>query len=223
MSTQLATYLANGPGLGIDHELHRTDWHKLAEFVVRLERHTPFYFADLTYIAREFYGWDYEAIREKFNDLGRDFEFQTLRNYHYVASRFPLNSRAYGTLKFGHYDAVASLVPPPANGGKAIALPTPVHHLLLEAAREQWPVSELRRRAKLLLNAPPAPEKETIYWTIHPHRVREILVPHADFTDVRWSVLQAFVTDDQWQALQDGTVQFAIKVFAVTPLEGGAE
>lgn len=217
MSTQMATYIAAHPGLGIDDTLQRRDWLALAEFVTKLERHTPFYFADLVSIARRSYGWEYETIRDHFTEMGRDFEFQTLRNYAYVATRFPLTQRCYGPhVRFGHYEAVASLVP---EGNAPRPLPTAVHDLLLAAANDHLTVAEVRRRAALLSTLPPAPPQEPIYWTVKPHRVREFLVPSVDFTDTRWEVMRDFLTEAQWELLQQGTVQFAVKVFAVTPLE----
>lgn len=217
MSTALAAYIAENPGLGINQTLEQREWLALAGFITQLERHTPFYFADLVHIARRSYGWDYEVIRDHFATAGRDFEFQTLRNYAYVASRFPIAQRCYGPhVRFGHYEAIAPLVPEVSDIHRP--LPTVAHELLLATATDQLTVAEVRRRVSLLTQLP-APSKEPIYWTIKPHRVREFLVPAVDFSDPRWEVLHTFLADDEWTLLQQGTIQFSIKVFEVQPLE----
>lgn len=218
MSTQMAAYVAEHPGLSVDNSLQRRDWLALAKFITKLEQHTPFYYADLVRIARHSYGWEYEAIRDQFAQMGRDFEFQTLRNYAYVAARFPLAQRCYGPhVRFGHYEAVAVLVPDPGEGYRP--LPPAVHDLLLETANKHLTVAEVRRRAALLSKMRPTPSKDSIFWTVKPHRVREFLVPEVDFADLRWGIIHEYVTDDQWASLQKGTIQLSIKVFEITPLE----
>jgi hypothetical protein len=122
-ATRNALYLK--AGLGYD------DWLRVGHNVTVVTNSAAWWLGDWLNFGRESYGQRYEIAVST-----TEFEHQTLRNYAWVASRFPV-SRRRDMLSFGHHAELAAL----AEGDQEAWLD--------RCAAERWPRSELRRHRRL--------------------------------------------------------------------------
>src|SRR3954451_24463303 len=103
-------------------------WLGIGRRLSRITSASPWWLGDWLIYGRRLYGERYKAALEV-----TDLDYQTLRNYAWVARRFPVSRRRDG-LSFQHHAEVASL-------------PEPEQDLWLKRADgAQWSKTELRRR-----------------------------------------------------------------------------
>jgi hypothetical protein len=107
-------------------------WHKIGQQLHLITESSAWWLGDwLIYGLEKYPGRYKEAIAKT------SLDYQTLRNYAWIARKFPVHRRREG-LCFQHHVAVA-------------ALPAAEQDIWLERAeRGRWPVSELRKRLRAL-------------------------------------------------------------------------
>src|SRR3954453_8704327 len=114
--------------LQLDSDMTFANWLMIGRRLSRITNASPWWLGDWLIYGRRAYGERYKAALEV-----TDLDYQTLRNYAWVARRFPV-SRRRDSLSFQHHAEVA-------------ALPDPEQDLWLgRADTERWSKSELRRR-----------------------------------------------------------------------------
>ena len=121
-ATRNALYLK--AGLGYD------DWLRVGHNVTVVADSAAWWLGDWLNFGRESYGQRYEVAVSS-----TEFEYQTLRNYAWVASRFPV-SRRRDMLSFGHHAELAALAERDQEAW------------LDRCAAEHWSRSELRRHRR---------------------------------------------------------------------------
>ncbi len=117
-------------GLLLDLALPRTTWWRLGEQLSVLKNASCWWIGDWLVYGERRYGASYREAMRIFS-----LEYQTLRNYAWVSTRFPLHRRRVG-LSFQHHAEVASL----SEGQQEF--------WLHEAAARKWPRNELRRQIR---------------------------------------------------------------------------
>src|SRR3954463_15876581 len=123
------TLLAGTPSrLQLEDDLTFENWLGIGRRLSRITNASPWWLGDWLIYGRRAYGERYKAALDV-----TDLDYQTLRNYAWVARKFPV-SRRRDSLSFQHHAEVA-------------ALPEPEQDLWLRRADgAQWSKSELRRR-----------------------------------------------------------------------------
>jgi hypothetical protein len=134
---------AVAPGLKIEPGTPYASWRTLGQRILGISKASPWCIGDWLVYGQEAYGDRYRSA------LGTtDFDYQTLRNYAWVARRFTL-SRRRDRLSFQHHAEVA-------------ALPEVEQELWLERAQANaWSRNELRRRMASRRSAP-GPEAASV-------------------------------------------------------------
>jgi hypothetical protein len=129
------------------------NWLVIGRRLSRITNASPWWLGDWLIYGRRAYGERYKAALDV-----TDLDYQTLRNYAWVARKFPV-SRRRDRLSFQHHAEVASL-------------PEPEQDLWLKRAdAAQWSKTELRRRiaaVKGRSRSEPAPV--TLRFEIDPER-----------------------------------------------------
>jgi hypothetical protein len=131
--------LPNGRGwrlarnaLYVDRQLPFDDWVSLGHRITIVSDSAAWWIGDWLHFGRIRYGRRrYTAVLE-----ATDLDYQTLRNYAWVAARIP-PSRRRQSLSFGHHAEVAALSEADQD------------RWLSRCALEHWPRSELRRRRRI--------------------------------------------------------------------------
>lgn len=117
--------------LYIEQGLAYADWVRLGRQVAIMADSAAWWIGDWLNFGRQSYGRRYkQAVAET------GLDYQTLRNYAWVASRFPV-SRRRDMLSFGHYAELASLSAEQQDAW------------LNRSVGERWTRCELRRRRRL--------------------------------------------------------------------------
>lgn len=130
--------LPNGRGwrltrnaLYVSPQLDFEDWVSLGQRIAIVSDSAAWWIGDWLHFGRNRYGRRrYTAVLE-----ATHLDYQTLRNYAWVAARIPPNRRQQ-SLSFGHHAEVAAL--PEADQDRWLS----------RCALEHWPRSELRRRRR---------------------------------------------------------------------------
>lgn len=117
--------------LYIQHGLDYEDWVRVGHQVAVVADSAAWWIGDWLIYGRQAYGRRYKAAI-----ASTGLDYQTLRNYAWVASRFPV-SRRRDRLSFGHYAELASLSDAAQDAW------------LSRCVTEGWTRSELRRRIRL--------------------------------------------------------------------------
>lgn len=117
-------------GLLLDLGLPRTTWWRLGEQLSVLKDASCWWIGDWLIYGERRYGASYKEAMRLFS-----LEYQTLRNYAWVATRFPLHRRRAG-VSFQHHAEVASLAE------------VQQEFWLHEAAARKWSRNELRRQIR---------------------------------------------------------------------------
>jgi hypothetical protein len=128
--TRSALYLRTGR--------HYDDWVHVGRDVTTVADSAAWWLGDWLMFGRESYGQRYQAAV-----ASTEFDYQTLRNYAWVASRFSM-SRRRDMLSFGHHAELAAL----SEGDQEAWLD--------RCEAERWARSELRRRRRLARQDGPA-------------------------------------------------------------------
>ena len=133
LGTPLATrrWRVSRSALYIQHGLEYEDWVRVGRQVAVVADSAAWWIGDWLNYGRQAYGRRYKAAI-----ASTGLDYQTLRNYAWVASRFPV-SRRRDRLSFGHYAELASLSD------------TAQDAWLSQCVTEGWTRSELRRRIRL--------------------------------------------------------------------------
>src|SRR3954454_2728786 len=114
--------------LQLENEMTFESWLVIGRRLSRITNASPWWLGDWLIYGRRAYGERYKAALDV-----TDLDYQTLRNYAWVARSFPV-SRRRDKLSFQHHAEVA-------------ALPEPEQDLWLQRAdAARWSKSELRRR-----------------------------------------------------------------------------
>lgn len=115
-------------GLQLRGDLPFHSWLTLGRRILGISKASPWCIGDWLVYGQRSYGERYKVALE-----ATDFDYQTLRNYAWVARRFPL-SRRRDNVSFQHHAEVA-------------ALPEAGQDLWLDrSAKHNWSRNELRRR-----------------------------------------------------------------------------
>jgi hypothetical protein len=129
--------LPEGPGwrvtrraLYLDAELDFDEWVRVGGKVAVVSDSSAWWVGDWLNFGRACYRGRYKTALAL-----TSLDYQTLRNYAWVASRFK-PSRRRDTTSFGHYAELASFTEEQQDGW------------LAQCAAEQWPRAELRRRLR---------------------------------------------------------------------------
>jgi hypothetical protein len=134
-------------GLSLPDQMPFDSWRELGSRVCRVVSCSAWWLGDWLVYGEKTYGDRYkQAITD--TSLG----YQTLRNYAWVARRFPLSCRR-DTLSFGHHAEVAAL----ADDERDV--------WLARAERSSWSCNQLRRRlraAQLAKSRTPADEEGAV-------------------------------------------------------------
>jgi hypothetical protein len=148
------TLLAGTPSrLQLENDMPFENWLGIARRLSRITHASPWWLGDWLIYGRHAYGERYKAALDV-----TDLDYQTLRNYAWVARSFPV-SRRRDKLSFHHHAEVA-------------ALPEPEQDLWLQRAdAAQWSKSELRRRISAeRRGARSEPSPVTVRFEIQPDR-----------------------------------------------------
>jgi hypothetical protein len=123
------TPLAGTPSrLQLESDMTFENWLVIGRRLSRITNASPWWLGDWLIYGHRAYGERYKAALDV-----TDLDYQTLRNYAWVARRFPV-SRRRDSLSFQHHAEVASL-------------PEPEQDLWRQRANQaRWSKSELRRR-----------------------------------------------------------------------------
>jgi hypothetical protein len=114
--------------LQLENDMTFESWLVIGRRLSRITNASPWWLGDWLIYGRRAYGERYKAALSV-----TDLDYQTLRNYAWVARSFPV-SRRRDSLSFQHHAEVA-------------ALPEPEQDLWLQRAdASQWSKTELRRR-----------------------------------------------------------------------------
>src|SRR4051794_19031911 len=114
--------------LQLENDMTFESWLVIGRRLSRITNASPLWLGDWLIYGRRAYGERYKAALDV-----TDLDYQTLRNYAWVARSFPV-SRRRDSLSFQHHAEVASL-------------PEPEQDLWLKRADgAQWSKTELRRR-----------------------------------------------------------------------------
>jgi hypothetical protein len=119
-------------------------WEQVGESVQRVNESSAWWVGDWLVYGKEAFG---DRYRRAVAATG--YDYQTLRNYAWVATRFPM-SRRRDSLSFGHHAEVASLEPDAQDDW------------LHRATVHGWSRNELRRRIKAELEGSRAPSAVTV-------------------------------------------------------------
>jgi hypothetical protein len=133
-------------GLFLPEELSFDSWRELGCRIARVENCAAWWLGDWLLYGTQAYNDRYEqAIAD--TSLG----YQTLRNYAWVAGKFPM-SRRRATLSFGHHAEVAALTDDEQD------------MWLTRAQHSRWSRNQLRRRlrAARLHNSRPSADKQSM-------------------------------------------------------------
>ncbi len=103
------------------------DWQQCGAFIHEAEKSVQFWIGDWLNFGEKTWGKRYEAAIQQ-----TDLDYQTLRDYKWVASHIPLSSRN-DKLSFHHHREVASLKP------------SQQAYLLNKAVMENWPLIKLKQ------------------------------------------------------------------------------
>jgi hypothetical protein len=117
--------------LYIQHGLEYEDWVRVGRQVAVVADSAAWWIGDWLIYGRQAYGRRYKAAI-----ASTGLDYQTLRNYAWVASRFPV-SRRRDRLSFGHYAELASLSDEAQDAW------------ISRCVSEGWTRSQLRRRIRL--------------------------------------------------------------------------
>src|SRR3954452_6940623 len=148
------TLLAGTPSrLQLDNDMPFANWLGIGRRLSRITNASPWWLGDWLIYSRHAYGERYKAALDV-----TDLDYQTLRNYAWVARSFPV-SRRRDKLSFQHHAEVA-------------ALPEPEQDLWLQRAdAAQWSKTELRRRGGAGRRpAPSEPSPIAVRFEIEPDR-----------------------------------------------------
>jgi hypothetical protein len=139
--------------LALDREMTFENWLGIGRRLSRITNASPWWLGDWLIYGRRAYGERYKAALDV-----TDLDYQTLRNYAWVARKFPV-SRRRDRLSFQHHAEVASL-------------PEPEQDLWLKRAdAAQWSKSELRRRVAASRGRPSCePAPVTLRFDVAPER-----------------------------------------------------
>lgn len=147
-------------GLRLREGLAFSEWVRLGTRLAQLSHASAWYLGDWLRYGERTYGCRYKTALET-----TCFDYQTLRNYAWVAGRFPPGRRLTG-VSFQHHAEVASL-------------PEPSQDLWLHRAeRHRWSRNELRRQLRGAAHAGEDDEQSRLVVHIHvlvdrEHRWRE--------------------------------------------------
>jgi hypothetical protein len=155
MTTGVRGPLAGTPSrLELERDMTFESWLVIGRRLSRITNASPWWLGDWLIYGRRAYGERYRAALDV-----TDLDYQTLRNYAWVARKFP-GSRRRDTLSFQHHAEVASL-------------PEPEQDLWLKRANaSQWSKTELRRRIAATRNRPRSeePAPVTLRFEVAPER-----------------------------------------------------
>jgi hypothetical protein len=118
-------------GIIFPTELSERSWEKIGSSLRELTNSSAWWLADWLIFGEATYGW--RRYREAIERTGLDY--QTLRNYAWVARRFE-HGRRHDTLSFAHHAEVARMAPPEQD------------YWLRKAEQQKWSRNELRRAVR---------------------------------------------------------------------------
>lgn len=118
-------------GIIFPTELSERSWEKIGSSLRELTNSSAWWLADWLIFGEATYGW--RRYREAIERTGLDY--QTLRNYAWVARRFE-HGRRRDTLSFAHHAEVARMAPPEQD------------YWLRKAEQQKWSRNELRRAVR---------------------------------------------------------------------------
>lgn len=121
-------------GMTFSQDLSERSWERIGSNLRELSNSSAWWLADWLIFGETTYGW--RRYREAIDRTGLDY--QTLRNYAWVARRFE-HSRRQESLSFAHHAEVARLSPPEQD------------YWLRQAERQRWSRNELRRAVRASL------------------------------------------------------------------------
>ena len=168
------TWRVSRSALYIQHGLDYEDWVRVGHQVAVVADSAAWWIGDWLIYGRQAYGRRYKAAI-----ASTGLDYQTLRNYAWVASRFPV-SRRRDRLSFGHYAELASLSDAAQDAW------------LSRCVSEGWTRSELRRRIRLERKRDPD----------RPEAVTPIPLSVAPLRHQRWATAAAVAGKplDEWIA-----------------------
>lgn len=128
-------------GMVLPQDLSERSWERIGSSLRELTNSSAWWLADWLIFGETAYGW--RRYREAVDRTGLDY--QTLRNYAWVARRFE-HHRRRDSLSFAHHAEVTRLSPPEQD------------YWLRKAEQQKWSRNELRRavRASLAEQSQPA-------------------------------------------------------------------
>ncbi|MEI5103125.1 LmbU family transcriptional regulator [Streptomyces sp. PmtG] len=118
-------------GMILPRDLSERSWERIGSSLRELTNSSAWWLGDWLVFGEAAYGW--RRYREAVDRTGLDY--QTLRNYAWVARRFE-HHRRWDSLSFAHHAEVTRLAPPEQD------------YWLREAERRKWSRNELRRSVR---------------------------------------------------------------------------
>jgi len=132
--------MLSGNGLQLPRQLPFERWLSIGRQLSAVSTSAAWCLGDWLVFGERAYAGRYRAAVEQ-----TSLDYQTLRNYAWVANRFAL-SRRRGTLSFGHHAEVAALADAEQD------------YWLRKAEEHRWPVKRLRREVRASLAERSAPQ-----------------------------------------------------------------